>query len=66
MYFGMDHLRNRRLVVIAKEEIDIGDFLDVSIAPENVYPTFEESACTEDAHARADRTESLVLRCEKM
>ena len=35
--------------------IEIEDLLDVSTATENVYPTLEDPAGTEEAQARADR-----------
>ena len=41
--------QNFQLIVFSKEEIDLECLLESSTQPENVYPTLEEAAGTEDA-----------------
>ena len=49
-----------QLVVIAKEEIDFENLLDVTTAKKNAYPTLEEPANTKEA--QCERTGRLAMQ----
>ena len=50
------------MVVLVKDEIDVGNLIEEKALPENTYPTLEEPAGTEDQAKRTDREPDSILQ----
>ena len=48
-------IQSFQLTVIAKEELETKDLLQVNVLPDYAYPTLEEPLRTEDEQARTNR-----------